>query len=204
LSTSAHKASHSYFLNLSVSKEQAVAPVDAFVHDVRRTVFLKDNAMNDAFSAGPLELTSDVVSAYVSNNRVPAAELPALIASVHEALGSLGKTEELPAEDHRATPAQIRKSITPDALISFVDGRGYKSLKRHLAKHELTPDEYRAKYGLPRDYPMVSEAYSAMRADLARSLGLGQRRREAAKATAAEPTRKSAGKPGRPRKAAAQ
>ena len=121
------------------------------------------------------------MSAFVSNNNVPVSELPALIASVHAALAGLGK--EAPAEPagpEKPTPAQIRKSISPDALISFEDGKSYKTLRRHLTMRGLTAEGYRAKYGLPADYPMTSASYSAQRSALAHSFGLGQMRRKAA------------------------
>ena len=126
-----------------------------------------------------LDMTADLVSAFVSNNNVPVSELPALIASVHAALAGLGN--EAPAEPvgpEKPTPAQIRKSITPDALISFEDGRSYKTLRRHLTMRGLTAEGYRAKYGLPADYPMTSASYSAQRSALAHSFGLGQMRRK--------------------------
>ncbi|WP_283205814.1 MucR family transcriptional regulator [Methylobacterium cerastii] len=125
-------------------------------------------------------MTADLVSAFVSNNNVPVSELPALIASVHAALAGLGK--EAPAEPagpEKPTPAQIRKSVTPDALISFEDGKSYKTLRRHLTMRGLTAEGYREKYGLPADYPMTSASYSAQRSALAHSLGLGQMRRKA-------------------------
>ncbi|KMO40638.1 MucR family transcriptional regulator [Methylobacterium variabile] len=129
-----------------------------------------------------IDLAADIVSAFVSNNNVPIAELPGLIASVHASLSGLGQPAATPVEDHKVTPAQIRKSITPDAIISFIDGKPYKSLKRHLTSNGLTPDEYRQKYGLPRDYPMVAATYAAQRSELAKSLGLGQLRRDRAAA----------------------
>ncbi len=129
-----------------------------------------------------IDLAADIVSAYVSKNNVPIAELPSLIASVHASLSTLGQPAATPAEDHKVTAAQIRKSVTPDALISFIDGKPYKSLKRHLTTRGLTPDEYRQKYGLPRDYPMVAANYAAQRSELAKSLGLGQIRRDRAEA----------------------
>ena len=105
----------------------------------------------------------------------------------------------------KPTAAQIRKSVTPDALISFIDGKPYKTIKRHLAKHDLTFAEYRARYGLPSDYPSTAATYSAKRSELARALGLGQLQRKAApKAAEADETITEATKPrGRPRKAAA-
>jgi predicted transcriptional regulator len=129
-----------------------------------------------------IDLAADIVSAFVSNNNVPVAELPGLIASVYASLSGLGQPTATPVEDHKVTPAQIRKSVTPDALISFIDGRPYKSLKRHLTSNGTSPDEYRQKYGLPRDYPMVAANYAAQRSELAKSLGLGQLRRDRAAA----------------------
>lgn len=125
-----------------------------------------------------IELAVEIVAAYVSNNSVPAAGLADLIASVHGALTGLG-VDAGPTESKvdKATTAQIKKSITPDALISFEDGKGYKTLKRHLTLRGLSPEAYRAKHGLPPDYPMTSASYSAQRSELARSLGLGQQRR---------------------------
>ena len=127
------------------------------------------------------EMTADLVSAFVSNNNVPVAELPALIASVHAALTGLGNEAAAePAGPDKPTPAQIRKSITPDALISFEDGKSYKTLRRHLTLRGLTADAYRAKYGLAADYPMTTANYSAQRSALAHALGLGQQRRKIA------------------------
>ncbi|MHB2209742.1 Ros/MucR family transcriptional regulator [Methylobacterium sp. CM6257] len=130
-------------------------------------------------------LAADVVAAYVANNNVPAAELPTLLNSVYSALSGLGQggASEAPAVE-KLTPAQIRKSITPDALISFIDGKPYKTLKRHLNRHGLTIEEYRARFGLPRDYPSTAASYSEQRSALAKSLGLGNQRRKAAAKTA--------------------
>ncbi|WP_336490516.1 MucR family transcriptional regulator [Methylobacterium nigriterrae] len=125
-----------------------------------------------------IELAADIVSAYVSNNPVPVAELPALIGNVHAALNGLanGSSEAATAEEQveKATPAQVRKSVTPDALISFIDGKPYKTLKRHLTGHGLDPYSYRARYGLPADYPMVAANYAAQRSELAKAIGLGR------------------------------
>ncbi|WP_336487369.1 MucR family transcriptional regulator [Methylobacterium nigriterrae] len=124
-----------------------------------------------------ITLAGDIVSAYVSNNSIPVAELPALIASVHAALNALaaGPSAAAPAEEaEKATPAQVRKSVTPDALISFIDGKPYKTLKRHLTGHGLDPYSYRQRYGLPADYPMVAANYAAQRSELAKSIGLGR------------------------------
>ncbi|TXM67224.1 MucR family transcriptional regulator [Methylobacterium sp. WL120] len=152
-----------------------------------------------------IELAADLVSAYISNNNVPVSELPNVIASVHAALTGLGKEAVAqPAAPEKATAAQIKKSIAPDALISFIDGKLYKTLKRHLTKHGLTMEGYRARYGLSADYPSTAASYSAKRSELARSLGLGQLRKTALKAVAADETVSEASKPkprGRPRKA---
>ena len=157
-----------------------------------------------------VEQTAEIVSAYISHNNVPASELAALIAGVHAALMDLDKPTPIEeAGPEKLTPAQIKKSITPDALISFEDGKPYKTLRRHLNLRGLSPEAYRAKWGLPIDYPITSAGYSAQRSALAHSLGLGQRgalARKAAAGRAAEPaTELTADKPktrGRPRKAA--
>lgn len=134
-----------------------------------------------------IELAADLVSAYVSNNSLPSAELPALITQVYAALVSLSAPQAAEEEEvERATPAQIKKSITPDALISFIDGKPYKTLKRHLTTHGLDIEGYRRRYGLPADYPTVSANYSAARSALAKDLGLGQQRRKPS-SKAAEP-----------------
>ncbi|MCJ2032639.1 MucR family transcriptional regulator [Methylobacterium sp. J-068] len=130
-------------------------------------------------------LTADVVSAYVSNNSIPINDLGNLLNSVHAALSGLAASgSAAPAKDEveKATPAQIKKSITPDALISFEDGKSYKTLKRHLTLRGLSPAAYRTKHGLPSDYPMTCANYSAQRSELARTLGLGNNRRGAVKA----------------------
>ena len=129
-------------------------------------------------------ITADIVSSYVANNSVHRGDLPTVIASVHAAL--LGLTTPKQEESDKPQPAvSIRKSITPDFLISLEDGKKYKTLKRHLGKLGLTAEEYRAKWGLPADYPMVAPNYALRRSELARSSGLGQQRRKtAAKAVA--------------------
>lgn len=148
-------------------------------------------------------LTTGLVSAYVANNSVPAAELVALIATTHAALtglGNAGAPAAAPAPN--ATPAQIRKSITHEGLISFEDGKAYKTLKRHLTALGLTPEGYREKWGLPRDYPMVAASYSEARSALAKSAGLGQLRRGADPkvAEAAEPAAEKPRRAARSRK----
>jgi predicted transcriptional regulator len=124
-----------------------------------------------------VELTGDIVAAYVSNNPVRPADLPDLIRTVHAALnglanGTAGAAPE--AEIEKPTAAQIRKSIMPDGVVSFLDGKTYKTLKRHLGTHGLDPVSYRQRFGLPADYPMVSPNYAAQRSALAKSIGLGR------------------------------
>lgn len=121
------------------------------------------------------QLTSDIVAAYIERNKVDAESLPDLIRTVHGALAAItaGEGEEPPTAAKRASPAQIRRSITEDALISFEDGRPYRLLKRHLGSLGITPEEYRVKWGLPVDYPMVAPAYSTKRSEFAKAAGLG-------------------------------
>ena len=128
-------------------------------------------------SAALVDLTADIVSAYVSHNVIPASELPSLINDVHGALGHLmGAPIEMPKEEQKpAVPP--KKSITPDYLICLEDGKRFKSLKRHLKTHyNLSPDQYREKWGLAADYPMVAPNYAEARSRLAKEMGLGQRR----------------------------
>ena len=148
--------------------------------------------------------TAEIVSAYVSNNSVRTGDMPHLLASVHAALTTLAQGDETEAPTiEKPTLAKVRKSITPDALISFIDGKPYKTLKRHLATNGLTPEQYRARFGLPRDYPITAASYSAMRAEFARDSGLGKNRRTAAPKVAepAETISKKPKRAGRPRKA---
>lgn len=138
-----------------------------------------------------IELTADVVSAYVSNNPVPLGDLPGLIAQVHAALASTAGPVEAGKPEAPKPAVPIKKSVTPDYIISLEDGKKFKSLKRHISTHYgLTPDEYRAKWGLPADYPMVAPNYAAARSALAKSMGLGRKRQEA-KAAPAKRTRKT-------------
>ena len=125
----------------------------------------------------PMELVVRIVSAYVGNNHVGRDDLGSLIQLVHSALNLSPEATEAPAEVVPLKPAvSIKKSITPDYIICLEDGKSFKSLKRHLASHyDLTPDEYRRKWGLPSDYPMVAANYSAQRSQLAKSLGLGRK-----------------------------
>lgn len=137
-----------------------------------------------------ITLAAEIVSAYVSNNHVQSAELPKLLSDVHEAIrgvtASSGPAVE--AGPPKATAPEIRRSISSDYLISFEDGKQYKTLRRHLTLRGLTPEQYRAKWGLAPDYPMTSAAYSEQRSELARALGLGQQRRKGpVKASVEEP-----------------
>lgn len=133
------------------------------------------NGLESRSSPDPVALTADIVSAYVTNNPVQPRDLAGLIASVHQALGTLGQTTEVTVEPAvPLSPAQIRKSISPDGMTSFIDGRIYKTLKRHLTAQGLTPQTYRERFGLPSDYPIVAPNYSAQRSAMAKSLGLGQ------------------------------
>jgi predicted transcriptional regulator len=147
-------------------------------------------------------LVAEVAAAYFSGSHVSPSDIPGVIAQIAASLGNVSDGAALadaePTSEPKLTRAQIRKSITPDALISFEDGKAYKTLRRHLSVKGLTPDQYRAKWGLPSDYPVTAPSYSAARSALAKSLGLGQKgqqgRRKAAskgrgrpKAKAAEP-----------------
>ncbi|MGE0847123.1 MAG: MucR family transcriptional regulator [Flavobacteriaceae bacterium] len=128
---------------------------------------------------GMLELTADIVAAYVSNNSVASADLSKLIGDVHAALRnvSAGVSTE-PAEELKPA-VNPRRSVTPDYIICLEDGKKFKSLKRHLSTHyNLTPEQYRERWGLPADYPMVAPNYAAARSALARKIGLGQRRKK--------------------------
>ncbi|GJD52418.1 hypothetical protein OPKNFCMD_5183 [Methylobacterium crusticola] len=133
-------------------------------------------------------LAADIVSAYVANNSVPASEVPGLIAAIHASLGHLGAPPAVEPEKP-APPVPIRRTVTPDHIVSLEDGRPYKTLKRHLAGRGLTPEQYRQKWGLPHDYPMVAANYAAQRSELAKNTGLGQsrRNRSAAMKAAADP-----------------
>jgi len=126
-----------------------------------------------------LKLATDIVSAYVSNNPMPAADLPNMIRSVHATLGGLssdGLSDGIPGGHKPAVP--VKKSITPDYIVCLEDGKKFKSLKRHLrTQYSMTPETYREKWDLPPDYPMVAPNYAAARSQLAKQMGLGQQRR---------------------------
>lgn len=136
------------------------------------------------------ELTADVVSAYVSNNPVPVTNLPELIASVHASLSGLTRPAA-PAVVELVPAVNPKKSVFPDYIVSLEDGRKFKSMKRHLGILGMTPDEYRAKWTLPHDYPMVAPNYAAQRSALAKSIGLGRKRAPVAPAKKAPAKRKA-------------
>ena len=159
-----------------------------FLHPTKRprlvasvpTPYRLDRTMteeNTKPEADLIELATDIVAAYVSNNPLPAGELPRLITDIHAAIAGVaaGAVPQQPKEN--PVPAiSVRKSVTPDFLICLEDGKKFKSLKRHLATHHgLTPDEYRQKWNLPADYPMVAPTYSATRSAMAKSSGLGRK-----------------------------
>jgi predicted transcriptional regulator len=126
-------------------------------------------------------LTAQIVAAFAQKNRLAVSDLTEFIGSIHRSLSHIESPQaEAPKDDlKKPTPPQIRKSITREALISFEDGRTYKTLRRHLTRYGLTPADYRAKWGLPHDYPMVAPSYSEIRSALARSIGLGSKGRRA-------------------------
>ncbi len=141
---------------------------------------MSDNAV------GPLELAAQIVSAHVSNNTVEAAALPNLIQEVYKALNGLkGGLSEVAAPEKPVPAVPIKKSVYPDYIVCLEDGKKLKMLKRHLqSSYNMTPDQYRERWGLPRDYPMVAPSYAERRSDLAKEIGLGR------KVESAEPRRR--------------
>jgi predicted transcriptional regulator len=127
-----------------------------------------------------IELAADIVSAYVSNNSVPPGEVPVLINEVYAALLRVaGGASAATALDTPKPAVSPRKSVTNGYIICLEDGKKFKSLKRHLrSQYNMTPEEYRAKWGLPEDYPMVAPDYARARSELAKQMGLGQQRRQ--------------------------
>jgi predicted transcriptional regulator len=132
-------------------------------------------------TSNSVELAVEVVAAFISNNPLPKSELPALIQAVHSAVERLGKGPENapPQVELKAPVVPIRKSVTPDFLICLEDGKQFKSLRRHLAGLGLTPEQYREKWNLPADYPMVAPNYAVLRSAMAKKIGLGQSPRKA-------------------------
>jgi predicted transcriptional regulator len=141
----------------------------------------------DDNSTGLVRPTCAIVAAFVATNSISARELPALIAAVHQALRNTAEPEAADTTPVKPTPAQIRRSITPDALISFEDGRSHLMLKRHLTARGMTLAEYRTKWGLPKDYPTTAPNYSARRSAMAKAIGLGQKAKIAAPAARTRP-----------------
>jgi predicted transcriptional regulator len=138
-----------------------------------------DGRIRSMAISNSLELAAELVAAYVSNNPVPSSELPDLILAVHSSLEKLGSEPEpaLPQAEAKAPAVPIRKSVTPDYLICLEDGKRFKSMRRHLRLLGLTPEQYREKWKLPSDYPMVAPNYAAKRSALATKMGLGQKRK---------------------------
>lgn len=125
-----------------------------------------------------VEITVDIVSAYISNNSVQSSDLASLIDQTFNALQQAAAKETQPAKDVLEPAVPIKKSVTPDYIICLDDGKQFKSLKRHIrTSYNLTPEEYREKWGLPHDYPMVAPNYAAARSALAKKMGLGRKRK---------------------------
>lgn len=138
---------------------------------------MPDSNMPAPQGNGLLEMTTQIVSAFVSNNSLKAEDLPGLVRIVHDSLAGLGAAA--PEPEPQKPAVSIRKSIGEDFLICLEDGMKFKSLKRHLrTKYDMTPEEYREKWGLPADYPMVAPGYSKQRSMLAKQMGLGKSDKE--------------------------
>ena len=144
----------------------------------RRTLLPESSIVPEQTSANYVEMAADVVSAYVSNNPVPTSELPSLIAAVHASLQFVAEGPKEQPKDPLVPAVSIKKSVQPDYIVCLEDGKKFKSLKRHLrTKFDMTPEQYRAKWDLPRDYPMVAPNYASRRSELAKAIGLGQARK---------------------------
>ena len=129
-------------------------------------------------NADLIGLTTDIISAYVGNNTIPQSALPDLIRQVYAALASLDDSDVQIKQEQMKPAVPIKKSVTDEYIICLEDGQKFKSLKRHLSTHyNMSPEEYRAKWGLPNDYPMVAPHYAQTRSDLAKQMGLGQKGR---------------------------
>ncbi|MCB1521217.1 MAG: MucR family transcriptional regulator [Hyphomicrobiaceae bacterium] len=138
---------------------------------------MRDDLIENGEDRELVELTAKIVSAYVSNNSIVATDLPQLINDTHAALiRATGRPIE-PERDEQRPKVSVKKSVMPDYIICLEDGKKFKSLKRHLRTHyNMTPEEYREKWNLPHDYPMVAPNYARQRSDLAKKMGLGTRR----------------------------
>lgn len=133
--------------------------------------------MDETPKSDLIALTADIISAYVSNNPTARDDLPALIVDVHEALSKATNRLAAPEREELRPAVALKKSVTPDYIICLEDGKKFKSLKRHLRTHyNLSPEEYREKWNLPHDYPMVAPNYAAARSSLAKQMGLGTRK----------------------------
>ncbi len=134
--------------------------------------------MSEKAASDYIELTADIVSAYVSNNSVAAGDISSLISQVHSALLRVSNGQTELVGDAAKPAVAVKKSITPDFIVCLEDGKKFKSLKRHLrTQYNMTPEHYREKWGLPPDYPMVAPNYAEARSQLAKQMGLGQQRR---------------------------
>jgi predicted transcriptional regulator len=133
---------------------------------------MADNAGDSSY----IELTANIVSAYVSNNTVPSADIPNLISQVHAALKRVSGSQAAAPTEPLKPAVPVKRSVTPEHIVCLEDGHKFKSLKRHLrTRYNMTPDQYREKWGLPPDYPMVAPNYSQTRSDFAKSIGLGRK-----------------------------
>ncbi|GLK55918.1 transcriptional regulator [Methylopila capsulata] len=138
---------------------------------------MRDYMSDDVISDSYIELAAEIVSAYVSNNSVAPADLPVLINEIHGALARISTGVAEPIAEALKPAVPVKKSVTSDFIICLEDGKKFKSLKRHLrTQYDMSPEEYREKWGLPSDYPMVAPNYAAARSELAKKMGLGQQR----------------------------
>jgi len=136
--------------------------------------------VTEATSPKFMELTAEIVSAYVSNNSLPSSELPSLIASVQASLEFVANPAKLEPQQALVPAVSIKKSVQPDFIVCLEDGKKFRSLKRHLrTAYDMSPDQYRSKWSLPHDYPLVAPSYAKARSELAKAMGLGQKRRKA-------------------------
>ncbi len=134
--------------------------------------------MSETGPKGFVDLTASIVSAYVSNNPTTASEIPALISQIHAALVRVSHSGAEAAPEPAKPAVSVKKSMTSDYLVCLEDGKRFKSLKRHLrTQYNMSPEQYREKWGLPADYPMVAPNYAVARSQLAKKMGLGQQRR---------------------------
>ena len=139
---------------------------------------IRSNMAENLGESGCVQLTANIVSAYVSNNTVASAEIPNLIAQVFSALMRISSGQTAPPTEPLKPAVAVKRSVTPEYLVCLEDGKKFKSLKRHLrTQYGITPEQYREKWGLPPDYPMVAPNYAAARSQLAKQMGLGQQRR---------------------------